>query len=472
MNIRLSNIHSIHFVGIKGIAMSSLAVWAHERGITVTGSDIDEHFPSDEILKKIGVIVQSGFDRKHVKQPDLVVYTGAHDGRDNVEVKEAKKRGIPTLAHGQALGLAMKGTKQISVAGSHGKTTTSAMIATILMHAQKDPSYAIGCGEIIGLGLPGHFGKGAYFVAEADEYITDPHHDPTPRFLWQTPDVLVITNIDYDHPDAYPTMESVQKAFLALMRQQEGKKITIVNRDNADSSPLITAGNTSQVTYGFHADSDYQGADIEYHTGKTMFTLLCKKKPVGRFTIWVPGGHNVLNAIAAAVASHEAGVSWDGIKAGLHRFGGAKRRFEQIGSIRGIAFYDDYAHHPREVAATLAAARLWYPKHRIIVVFQPHTYSRTKSLLTDFGVAFGDSTIAITTEIYGSARETDTLGMSGVVFADEVKKHHDHVIFAPGPTEVLGVLQKETKKGDIVLFMGAGNIYSWEHDVIEKFKKT
>jgi len=194
---------NIHFVGIKGIAMASLAVWAKEAGKLITGTDIEEHFPSDEVLSKAGISVDVGFDEKHIDthKPDLVIYTGAHGGRDNEEVIEAQKRNIPVLPHGKALGQVMEGKRQITVAGSHGKTTVTAMIAMILAKAGLDPSYAIGSGMISGLGLPGHFGRGEWFVAEGDEYVTDPGHDQTPRFLWQKPEILVITNIDLDHPD-------------------------------------------------------------------------------------------------------------------------------------------------------------------------------------------------------------------------------------------------------------------------------
>lgn len=467
----MRTIHTVHFVGIKGIAMSALAVWAHEKGFNVTGSDIEEKFPSDPILKKIGVNIFNGFHRNHIRHPDLVVYTGAHGGRDNIEVKEAQNKEIPVLPHGRALGLVMQGKMQLSVAGSHGKTTTSAMIATILMNAGMDPSYAVGCGEIRGLGLPGHYGKGEYFVAEADEYVTDPNHDQTPRFLWQRPDILVITNVDYDHPDVYASLEGVQRAFVDLMNQQEGKKLAIVNIEDPATDRLISTISASRIiTYGLSDMAKYRGKHIVFHAGKTTFELEYNGGSLGIFTIKVPGRHNVLNAIAAGLASHECGATWEAIRTGLAKFEGAKRRFELIGQQNQISYYDDYAHHPREITATLAAVRSWYPHHRIIVVFQPHTYSRTKSLLSDFGVSFTHSDIVIPCEIYGSARETDTLGMSGKLFADEIRKHHPRVLFARRKEDVITVLGKTVKKGDKVIFMGAGDIYSWERQVVKQLK--
>jgi UDP-N-acetylmuramate--alanine ligase len=470
----LSSFHSIHFVGMKGIAMTALAVWAKEQGITVTGSDISEEFPSDKILFSVGISVLNGFTASHITQnrPDAVIYTGAHNGRDNIEVKTALSLHIPCFAHGEALGIAMAGKKQISVAGSHGKTTTSAMIATILTSAGSDPSYAVGCGEIQGLGLPGHFGKGDYFVAEADEYVTDPAHDKTPRFLWQSPDILVVTNVDYDHPDAYASIRQVQEAFLALMAKQKGSKISILNRDDPESAPLLEnkASNTI-ITYGLSQSAMYYPASISYRPGRTDFELMHEGKSSGVFRLCVPGEHNVLNAVAAIICCRQTGASLTRIQKGLAEFCGAKRRFEKLGVVSGVSFYDDYAHHPKEISATLGAVRSWYPNDRLIVVFQPHTYSRTHKFLADFGNAFRTADIVICTDIYASARENDTLGMSGRLFTREVQKHQDHVYYAEGVIDIRSLLRSVTAKGDRVVFMGAGNIFSWGKEIYKSFTK-
>lgn len=447
----------LHFVGIKGIAMAALAVLAKERGDTVSGSDIDEEFPSDEVLAKAGISVLSGFDPKHItKKIDLVVYTGAHGGVDNIEVKTAQAFGIDVLPHGKALGAAMKDKKQISVAGSHGKTTTAAMIATIL----GDCSYAIGSGEIRGLGLPGHFSVSSqYFVAEADEYVTDPTHDKTPRFLWQTPSVLVVTNIDFDHPDVYESLEDVQQAFLALQKQSDS---CVINLDDPKSSKLLSQKNVS--TYGFSPESDIRISDVRIGTEQSNFTLIKKGKTLGEFAISVPGVHNISNATAAITTALATGVSVEEIKTRLLAFGGAKRRFEKIGQVQGVTFYDDYAHHPKEIAATLAAVRSWYPKDNIVAIFQPHTYSRTKALLSEFGKAFTEADTVLVTDIYASARENDTLGITGETLFLEVKKNHKNVFYTATAAEVKERL-KTIDKG-IVLFMGAGDIYTWEKEVM------
>ena len=431
----ITRAQKIHFVGIKGIAMAALAVWAKEAGKIVTGTDVAEHFPSDEVLGSVAIPVDVGFDPKHIDQykPDLVIYTGAHDGRDNVEVKRAETLEIPVLPHGKALGMAMEGKRQITVAGSHGKTTVTAMIATILTKAGLDPSYAIGSGMVAGLGLPGHFGRGEWFVGEGDEYVTDPGHDETPRFLWQKPEILVITNIDFDHPDVYPDMTAVVAAFKKLVSQ----------------SGTVISGS-----------DDPQSAAL---SGKS---ILVGANEASQIHLKVPGHHNAVNAAMAATAARAAGVSWEQSMEALSWFGGAKRRFEKIGERNGMLFYDDYAHHPAEISATLAAARGAFPKRRIIVIFQPHTYSRTKALMNEFARSFSDANIVILTDIYPSAREHDTMGITGATLVSETARHHPDVRYAPYQADVHQLLAKISKPGDAVFFMGAGDIGQWEKEII------
>jgi UDP-N-acetylmuramate--alanine ligase len=444
----------IHFVGIKGVAMTALAVWYKEAGNSVTGSDTAETFPTDEVLKKAKISVLSFSDKNIAKiHPDLVIYTGAHGGRDNPEVVEAVRLGINALPHGQALGLVMKGMRQVSVAGSHGKTTTSAMIATVLSHAGFDPSYAIGCGEIRGLGLPGHFGKKNLFVAEADEYITDPGHDTMPRFLWQHPDILVVTNVDFDHPDAYASLINVQEAFVKFQKQS---KLTIVNADDRMSNVLH-----ADITYGFSPKAEFRVTNVHFAEERTYFTLSERGMEIGEFMLQVPGRHNALHAASTAIACKQLGVSWEQIKKGLLVFGGTRRRFEFVGEVGGAKIIDDYAHHPQEIMASIAAAREWYPHRRIIAVFQPHTYSRTKALMNEFAHAFTQASEVILTDIYSSARETDTLGITGKTLVDETAKYNKNVLFAPDYAAVKKVLDAHMRVGDVILFMGAGDIYGW-----------
>ncbi len=456
-----------HLVGIKGVAMAALATYLHDRGVIVTGSDIDDDFPTKYELDASHIHIYSGFDGARMQgetKPDVVYYTGAHNGRDNVEVKAAIEGGIPVFPHGQALGDIMKDSRQIVVSGSHGKTTTSAMIAVLLAQAKLDPSYAIGCGSITGLGAAGAFGKSDWFVAEGDEYVTDPGHDQTPRFMWLAPEILVVTNIDYDHPDAYPSLDAVKAAFIQLQ-----KKSTTVIFNADDSNSTVLAKRDTDITYGFSPAADYRISNVGVGSERMFFTLEERGVSLGEFAIKVPGLHNVANATAAMVAAHAGGVRWDVLRLALLSFQGTKRRFEKLDSFKGTIFYDDYAHHPAEIMATLKAARSWYPDKRIIAVFQPHTYSRTKSLLAEFGTAFTNADMVITTQIYASAREHDTLGIDGMTLVRELSTHHKDVRFAEDRMAVSDVLKEARGDNDVVIFMGAGDIFNWEADILREY---
>lgn len=453
----------VYFVGIKGVAMAALAIYCKERGMKVSGSDTDEEFPTDEELAKANISVDIGFDPDFLKKADLVIYTGAHGGRDNPVVKKAVSLGITTLPHGQALGRFMEGKRQVTVAGSHGKTTTAAMIATILKSNGKDPSYAIGCGSISGLPA-GHAGKSNVFVAEGDEYVTDPGHDDTPRFLWQKPEILVVTNIDFDHPDVYANLDEVQDAFIKLY---EKSSITITNVDDQNSQILHNG-----ITYGFSPRADVHITRVGVGRERMFFTLEQKGVDLGEFSLKVPGRHNIANATASIIACQYLGLSIEEMRKGLLAFFGTKRRFEKIGEMNGTVYYDDYAHHPAEIKATLAAAARWYPDRRIIAVFQPHTYSRTQALLGDFARSFQHATMVILTDIYASARESDTLGITGKTLVEETLKHHPAVTYGKDFSDVEKILSREAASGDIVIFMGAGDIYTWGRKIWKKKLKN
>lgn len=450
----------IYFVGIKGVAMAALAIYCKEKGMRVSGCDTADEFPTDGELAKAKISVDVGFDPSlFSKKTDLVIYTGAHDGKDNPVVRKSEEMGIETLPHGKALGMFMEGKRQVSVAGSHGKTTTAAMTATILRESGKDPSYAIGCGSISGLPA-GHAGNGDVFVAEGDEYVTDPGHDDTPRFLWQKPEILVVTNIDFDHPDVYANLGMVQDAFIKL---HEKSSVTIINIDDQNSQILRNG-----ITYGFSPRADFCITHVGIGHERMFFTLEQKGVALGEFSLKVPGVHNVANATAAIVACQSLGLTIDEIRKGLLAFMGTKRRFEKIGEVHGVMFYDDYAHHPAEIRATLDAARQWYPDRKIIAVFQPHTFSRTKALLGEFARAFGSANTVILADIYASSRESDTLGITGKTLVEETLKHHRAVAYGKDFSEVEKILAREVASGNIVIFMGAGDIYNWGKEIWKK----
>lgn len=469
-SIDWQTIRKVHFVGVKGVAMTALAVYVKGMGIEVTGSDVSDEFPTDSVLKNATITPFIGFSPEHVKGADLVIYTGAHNGRENPEVTTAISLSIPVLPHGKALGFCMQGKRQVSVAGCHGKTTTTGMIATILTYAGLDPSYAIGCGEIRGLGLPGHFGTSDVFVAEADEYVTDPKHDKTPRFLWQNPDILVVTNVDFDHPDVYTDLADISRAYESLARKVTKNGTIIHCQDDKNSDFLRQIPNTNSLSYGFLPESDVTIEPVSVSPKGNQFYLHEHGNGFGPFTVSIPGMQNISNATAAILTCRELGVPTEKIKEGLRAFEGAKRRYETVGIVHGATIIDDYAHHPNEIMATLSATREWYPDHRLIVVFQPHTVSRTKSLLESFSHAFSLASKVFIADIYASAREQSDPTFTSQTLVNHITKFHQDVTFGGSYEKIATALQGTLKSGDIVLFMGAGDVGLWGRRFTESAK--
>lgn len=449
--------------------MTAMAVWAKESGITVTGSDVSGEFPTHAVLADAGIPIFTGFsqDRFKTSLPDAVIYSGANGGKYNQEVSAARVIGIPVYPHGQALGMAMEGKTQVSVAGSHGKTTTTAMIATILRDIGKDPSYAIGSGKVRGLGAPGHAGHGKLFVAEADEYVTDPAGDRKPRFLWQSPDFLVVTNIDFDHPDVYGSLADVQRAFVALRSKVKSDGCVILNADDPNSEILIK-GEGRVILYGKHKKADARIVEIVQKGSSMEFTLKYDGHTIP-LSITLSGEHNVYNAVAASLTVHVTGIDWDEVIHGLSHFGGAARRMDLVGTVGTTVVFDDYAHHPKEIMATLSALKGRYSDYSLVAIFQPHTYSRTKALLTDFSRAFGTADSVYITGIYASARETESLGVTGELLAREVSLHHPRCQYVYEQQTLFKSLDNMKEKA-VIVFMGAGDIYGWSRLFIEMKK--
>jgi len=459
---------NIHFIGIKGVAMTALAIVAKEQGAKVTGSDIEEDFPTSATLQKFKITPLIGFKKENIRgKPDLVVVTGAHGGMNNPEARAASEAGLNVLPHGKALPLFIGKKKTIAVAGSHGKTTCAAMIAHLLLKSGFDPSFAVGCGEIKSLGTPGHAGKGDYFVVEADEYMTDPSGNPTPRFLWLNPLIGVITNIEYDHPDAYPNIDQVKQAFLNFGKKIPPEGLLVAGIDNENVRTILPTINCQKLTYGFSPKADFQIRRVSFGNEKTWFWLRHKKIDLGCFTLAIPGKHNAANALAAGIVASHLGISWEKIRQELATFRGTKRRFEKIAQKEGILFFDDYAHHPTEIKATLEAARAWFANRRIICVFQPHTFSRTKALFSEFSKCFNKADEVIITDIYPSAREKPDPTINSLILVNEIQKHHKKAIYIGKMEEVADYLKNHILPADIILTMGAGDIYKIHQALLE-----
>lgn len=471
--MNLKKLKTIHFTGIKGVGMTALALCAQDLGKIVTGSDTDETFPTDPVLKKRGIKVKLGFKSQNLpRHCDLLIYTGAHGGSTNPEVIAAKAQAIPVLSHAEALGLFSQGKKTLAVAGVGGKTTVAAMLANLLDSAGFQPSFAVGVGNIFSLNTPGRMIKtSACFVVEADEYVTDPKINLTPRFHYLKADLAIITNLEYDHPDVYPSLDAVYRSFVNFLKPVPASGAIIINIDNPKTKTLINLLNRPVITYGFSPLADWQIIKTHLAEKKQFFTLKFNGITWPEMILSVPGRYNVLNATAAIAAANFLGVSVNKIKRGIKSFTGTKRRFEFIATIKGVSLYDDYAHHPSEIKAVLQAARDWLPGKRLIPVFQSHTYSRTKALLQDFAASFTDADLVVINDIFSSARETDNLGLTGRIFAAEVKKHHAQVFYCSGKTATLEFIRSHCKKGDVLLTLGAGNNFLWHKDILKTLKK-
>lgn len=471
MQFNLNRVKKIHFTGIKGVGMTALALCVQDLGKKVSGSDVTDKFITDEILKKRKIGWQVGFSPKHVsKDTDFLVFTGAHGGEGNIEVVAAEEKGIPIFSHAQALGEFIKGKIGISTCGVGGKTTTASMIATVLYKAALRPSFAIGVSEIFPLGIAGRFEKkGKYFVAEADEYANSPS-DKTPRFLYQTPKIIVITNIEHDHPDVYPNIKATIKAFKNFIDRIPRDGLLVACIDNENVSSLLQFIKAPVQTYGFSSKADWQIKDYQLKPGKTTFSLKKSDSVFENLVLKVPGKFNILNATASFIVANFLGLNFGQIKRGLGSFLGTKRRFEKIGEFGGVLLYDDYAHHPCEIKATLQATRDWLAGKRIIAIFQPHTYSRTKYLLKEFGESFTQADKVIITKIYASAREKDDLGVSGQTLVQEIAKNGKEVYYQPDCQTVCRFLKENVRAGDVIFTLGAGDIFLW-HKEIKKVLK-
>ncbi len=337
------NKKKLHFVGIKGVGQTALAIIAKEAGFEVTGSDIEDEFITSECLKRAGIIPIVGFAKENIDNAELVITTGAHGGFDNVEVVEAKKRGIRVITKGEAVGMFMDGGifgrsfHGISVAGSHGKTTLTAILATILKENKLDPSFLVGTGNIPSLGNPGHFGKGKHFVAEADEYATEPKYDKKAQFLWQHPKIEVFTNIELDHPDIYSSVDKVREVFGKFANQLPEDGLLVCGGDDEQIKILLRDYKGKSITYGFSPSCDFFLENVRVGEGQTFFWIKSKGISLGEFSIGVAGEHNALNALGALVVALELGLSVEAAKKAIAQFSGTKRRAEYKGSLKSGA---------------------------------------------------------------------------------------------------------------------------------------
>jgi len=433
----------IHFVGIGGIGMSGIAELLINLGYKVSGSDLKETAVTRR-LSALGGSISKGHAKENVKGADVVVYSSAV-GDDNPEILEATDRYIPVIPRAEMLAELMRLKYGVAIAGAHGKTTTTSMVASILTCGQLDPTVVIGGRLDIWGGSNAKLGQGDILVAEADE--------SDGSFLALSPTIAVVTNIDHEHMDHYGDIEAIRQTFIDFINKVPFYGTAILCLDNEEIQGIIPR------LRGVDLRKDRWGANLE---------VIYRNSSLGRITVGMPGEHNVLNALAATAVGLELDLEIGVIKEGLKALGGLSRRFQLKGEKNDVLLLDDYGHHPTEIMATLKTVKECWPERRLIVVFQPHRYTRTQALLDRFVISFNDADILIVSPIF-SAGEDPIEGITGERLAQGIKDHgHKEVVFCAPQEEILPALLDLVRAGDLIMTLGAGNIYREGDRLFEK----
>ena len=439
-------VRHVHFIGVGGIGMSGLAEILRTLEFDVSGSDLRAG-ENTKNLERLGVRVDIGHRAENVHGADVVVYSSAID-YENPEVREARLHGTPVIPRAEMLAELMRVKYGIAIAGSHGKTTTTSLVATVLRAAGFDPTVVVG-GRMSSLGSNARLGEGNMLVAEADE--------SDGSFLRLTPTIAVVTNIDPEHLDFYKTHEILKDAFVQFIEKVPFYGLAVLCLDHPHVQDLLPRVQRRHVTYGLSPQATYHARGLNYRGLSTSFVAFNRDKPLGEFTVRMPGAHNVLNTLAAIAVADELEVPLDVVKEALATFHGVARRFTIVDEIDGVALVDDYGHHPAEVEATLNAARRAY-EGRILVAFQPHRYTRTENLFDEFTRAFNNADQLFLTDIY-AAGEKPIPGITSQTLADAIAQHgHHSVKYAPDRAAMSAELAKVARPGDVVIALGAGDI--------------
>lgn len=450
----------IHMVGIAGAGMSGIARVLSEKGFKVSGSDLQTNNITDK-LQELGIEIYQGHSSSNLKEGvDLLVISSAIP-QDNTEVILARKRNIPVIKRGQMLAELFNANKGIAVSGAHGKTTTTSMMCTVLADCGLDPTFFIG-GQFQGNRPGARLGTGEYSVAEADESDAS--------FLELNPYIAVVTNIEDDHLDYYQSFENIQKAFKQFLTQVKPDGFAVVYGDDTCIKKLIPETGTKIITYGEAESNDYY---IKHWDAKGMgstFAVYSKGEYLTNIELSVPGKHNALNSLTTIVLGLEIGLSIEKIKQALKKFTGTKRRFEIIGKNGNITVVDDYAHHPSEIKATIDAAKNFH-KGRLVVIFQPHRYTRTKLLGKQLGEAFARADLVVFTEIY-AAGEKSIPGINGRLVYNAARNAGCNAVYIPVFNKIDEYIIKHIHENDLIITMGAGDIWKTGISMLSKIPQS
>ncbi len=445
---------TFYFIGIGGAGMSGLAEILLKMGHAVQGSDREASEVTD-YLQSRGATIYIGHKAEHIRSADYLVYSSAIP-KDNPEMVRAAELHIPRIRRAEMLGQLFNRQYGIGIAGTHGKTTTTSMLGSVLIHAEYDPTIIVG-GKLQNLMTNARLGNSPYLVAEADEYDRS--------FLALFPRIAVLTSLETDHLDIYRDLDDLKETFVRYANQTAFDGVVIACADEAHLREILPQIQRPIRTYGLEATADYRVEDITFHSGGSLSSVWEDGKLLGQLQLNVPGAHNIKNALAVIAAARELQLSFDQIAAGLQGFKGVSRRFETIGLENDILIIDDYAHHPTEVAATIESAQTGWSR-RVVAVFQPHLFSRTKDFHHEFARALSKADVAVVLDVY-PAREAPVAGVDGSLIADLLTNEHAYVAQKERLTEEMLRL---VQPGDLVLFMGAGDIWNYSRELLNNLK--
>jgi UDP-N-acetylmuramate--alanine ligase len=452
-------IRKVHFVGIGGIGMSGIAEVLLNLGYRVSGSDLAESDTTNR-LQKLGAEIYAGHRAEYLKEADVVVISSAVR-KDNPEVKAAQERLIPVIPRAEMLAELMRMKYGIAIAGTHGKTTTTSMIATVLAHGGLDPTAVIG-GKLNSFGSNAKLGQGELLVAEADE--------SDGSFLKLSPTIAIVTNIDPEHLDHYQNLEEIQKAFLEFINKVPFYGLAVLCLDHENVQALIPGVAKRFVTYGLSTQANFRATDISFHGFTTTFRAFKNDQELGQITIQMPGLHSVYNALATIATASELDLNFVVVKEALGSFSGVQRRFQIKGESGGIMVVDDYGHHPAEIKATLSAAKRGWDR-RTVVIFQPHRYTRTRDLFKDFLTSFNQADVLFLTGIY-PAGEDPIPGVKVQDLYEGIKGHgHKDVTLVLEKDKIIAGVLPRLRPGDMVFTLGAGDIWKVGERLVEKLKE-
>ena len=447
----------IHFVGVGGIGMSGIAELLLNLGYGVSGSDLKDT-DTTRRLASLGGVICIGHRAGNVAQDVDVVVTSSAVKRTNPEVAAARDRAIPVIPRAEMLAELMRLKEGVAIGGSHGKTTTTSLIATVVAHAGLDPTVVVG-GKLNALGSNAKLGKGPLMVVEADE--------SDGSFLRLSPTIAVITNVDAEHLDHYGTVEALQQAFVDFADRVPFYGLAVMCLDHPVVQHLIPRLTKRHVTYGLSPQADWRADHVRLAAFTSSFQVSHRGAALGEVTLKMVGAHNVLNALATCAVAHELGIPFEKTAEALREFAGVQRRFTVRGEKASVLVVDDYGHHPAEIKATLAGARASFPDRRIVCAFQAHRYSRTRDLLGDFATAFNDADVLLLTEIY-AAGEEPIPGVSGARLHEAVRAcGHRDATFVAERTDLAARLRERVREGDLVLTLGAGDITHAADELLE-----